>query len=271
MSETSPLNETERLLQVTALVSSRNEADLLGRCLDAIRFCDEIVVIDIESDDETAAVAEAHGARVVRHPYVPIAEWARVTVAPQARHDWLFVVDPDEEVPPALAAEVAGLLPTIPDDVAAVDAPRQYYFAGRPLRGTIWGGANKRRLLVRRSTVDLTPTIWGGMRVHPGYRVLELPFTPETAIVHRWASSYRELIERHGRYLRLEPVDRAAAGEVTGYWAIALTPWRSFRESFVAKKGYLDGATGLALSLFWAAFRTAGELALLRRLRRAAS
>ena len=224
-------------------------------------------MIDVESSDDTAAVAEAHGARVVRHPYVPIAEAARVTVAPQARHDWLLVVDPDEEVPPALAREVAALLPTLEDDVAAVDAPRQYYFAGRPLRGTVWGGPNKRRLLVRRSAVTLTPAIWGGMTIHEGYRVVELPFTAETAIVHRWARGWPELAERHRRYLRLEPADRAAAGEVTGWRAVLSMPWRAFRESYVTRRGYLDGITGLRLSLFWAVFRTRGELALLRRLR----
>lgn len=258
-------------LPVSALVSSRDEAHLLGRCLSAIGFCDEIVVIDIDSTDDTVAVAEAHGARVVHHELVPIAEWARVTVAPQARHDWLLVVDPDEVLPEALAREVAALLPEIPDDVAAVDAPRRYYFAGRPLRGTVWGGPNKRRLLVRRAAVELTPTIWGGMRIRPGYRVLDLPFTPETAIAHYWASGYRELIERHRKYLKLEPVDRAAAGEITGYRALASTPWRSFRESFVSKRGYRDGLTGLGLSLFWATFRTLGELALLRILRRGTS
>ena len=56
-----------------------------------------------------AVAAAAHGARVVHHGFVPIAEAARVTVAPQARHDWLLVVDPDEEVPPALADEALGI------------------------------------------------------------------------------------------------------------------------------------------------------------------
>jgi glycosyltransferase involved in cell wall biosynthesis len=152
-------------LPLTAIVSSRNEAHLLGRCLDSIAFCDELILIDIESTDDTVAVAERHGARVVRHAYVGIAEAARVNVAPQARHDWLLVVDPDEEVPAELAAEVERMLREIADDVAAVDAPRQYYFAGRPLQGTVWGGPNKRRLLVRRSAVERTPTIWGGMRI----------------------------------------------------------------------------------------------------------
>jgi glycosyltransferase involved in cell wall biosynthesis len=258
---------TERL-PLSGLVTSRNEADLLGRCLDSIAFCDEIIVIDVESDDHTAEVAASHGAWVVRHALVPIAEAARVTVAPKARHDWLLVIDPDEEVPRALAENVRELLPMIPSDVAAVDAPRQYYFAGKPLRGTIWGGPNKRRLLVRRSAVELTPTIWGGMRIKPGYRVLEMPFTSETAIVHLWTTGYRDLVRRHLHYLKLEPVDRAAGGEVTGFRALARTPWRSFRESFLQKKGYRDGPRGLALSLFWAVFRTAGEAALLQRLRR---
>jgi len=254
-------------LPFTALVSSHNEAHLLGRCLDSIAFCAEIIVVDIDSDDDTAVVAEAHGARVVRHGYVPIAEAARVTVAPQAKHDWLLVVDPDEEVPSALADEVRRTFSSLDADVAAVDAPRQYYFAGRPLRGTVWGGPNRRRLLVRRSGVELTPAIWGGMRILDGYTVLELPFTSETAIVHRWAGGYRELVERHRRYLSVEPVDRAAAGEVTGVRAVIRMPWASFVESYVRKRGYRDGMRGLVLSLFWAWFRTAGEIALLRRLR----
>jgi glycosyltransferase involved in cell wall biosynthesis len=254
-------------LPLTALVTSRNEARLLERCLPTVAFCDELIVIDVESSDDTAAVAAAHGARVVPHPLVPFAEVARATVAQQARHDWILVVDPDEEVPAALAHAVEQLLPTLDDDVAAVDAPRQYYFRGRPLRGTVWGGPNKRRLLVRRSGVELTPTIWGGMRIRPGFRVLELPFTADTAILHRWADGYGELFSRHRRYLRHEPVDREAAGEVTGVKAVARMPWRSFRESYVTKQGFRDGPTGLALSVFWAAFRTSGELALLRRLR----
>jgi glycosyltransferase involved in cell wall biosynthesis len=255
-------------LPVTGLVSSRNEAHLLDRCLASIEFCDELIVVDVDSSDDTALVAERRGARVVHHEFVPIGEWARVSMAPQARYDWLLVVDPDEVVPAALAYTLPALLRTVEPDVAAVDAPRQYYFAGKPLRGTVWGGANKRRLLVRRSGVELTPTIWGGMKIKPGFRILELPFTADTAIAHDWAGGYRELIARHAKYLKLEYADRAAAGEVTGYRAVATMPWRSFWQSFVTKRGYLDGLTGLALSVFWAAFRTLGELALLRKLNR---
>jgi glycosyltransferase involved in cell wall biosynthesis len=253
---------------ITAIVTSCNEASLLPRALAGIAFCDELIVVEVGSDgDDTAAVAERFGARFVRHPPVRIAEAARVTVAPEARHDLLLVIDPDEEVPEALAQEIAGLADDLPHDVAAVDAPLHFYFAGKPLRGTTWGGPNRRRMLVRRSAVELTPTIWGGMTLHDGYRVLVLPYSEETAIVHRWATGWRDLVAKHRRYLAQEAGDRPAAGHVTGVKEVARTPWRSFRESFVTKEGYRDGLTGLGLSLFWAWFRTASELQLLRRLR----
>jgi glycosyltransferase involved in cell wall biosynthesis len=255
-------------LPLSAVVASRNEADELRRCLPTLAFCDELIVIDLESSDDTADVAAAHGARVVPHPRVPIAEWARIDVVPQARHDWLLFTDPDEEIPPALADELGELLPGIPDEVGIVWAPIRFLVGGRPLRGTIWGGENRRRLLVRRDGVELTATTFGGTHLRPGFRMLELPFTEETAIRHHWVNGYRDWIAKHRRYLALEPIDRARAGNVTGVRAILAAPWRSFYASFVKRQGYRDGLVGLVLSLLWAAYTTASELALLRELRR---
>lgn len=255
-------------LPISALVASCDEADRLERALPTIAFCAEVIVIDLECGDATAAVARAHGARLIRHERVPIAEWARVTLAPEAAYEWLLFVDPDEELPTALGEEIERLLPTLAHDVAVVFAPIRHHFRGRPLRGTIWGGLGRRRLLVRRDGVTLTPTIWGGTTLRDGYRALELPLVTETAIAHYWADGYRDWARKHLRYLQLEPADRARRGEVTGVRAVAATPWRSFHESFVARQGFRDGLTGFALSALWALFRTAAEVALLRELSR---
>ena len=170
-------------------------------------------MIDIDSTDDTARGRGAHGARVVHHRYVPIAEAARVTVAPQARHDWLLVVDPDEEVPPALSAEVAAILPTLGDDVAAVDAPRQYYFGGRRLSGTVWGGPNKRRLLVHRGRVELHADDLGrdGDPPRAGRSTSSRsPTRPRSSIVGR--ADIASCTSGTAATSKLEPVDRVAAG-----------------------------------------------------------
>jgi glycosyltransferase involved in cell wall biosynthesis len=253
-------------LPITAVVVSRNEAGLLARCLPTIRFCDEILVVDLESEDDTAATAEAAGARVLRRRPVDSVERARYDAVGEARHDWLLFTDPDEQVPLALAVEVAELLPRLEADVALVYGPIQYRFGSRLLHGTVWGGPHWRRFLVRRDAVEITSVIYSGTLLRDGYRSVELPFSAEKAIVHYWAAGYLDLVRKHRRYVRVAAEDRARAGETTGWRAIAHTPWRSFRESFVEKRGYRDGLTGLVLSLFWAWHSTRSELALKRRL-----
>jgi glycosyltransferase involved in cell wall biosynthesis len=253
---------------VTAIVGSHDEAALLRGCLPSVAFCDEVIVIDIDSRDETAAVAREFGARVITHSWVPIAERARLELVDEARHDWLLFLDPDEVVPPALAVQIGELLPTLGPDVAVVDCPWQFYFRGLPLQGTIWGGISRKRTLARRGTADMRPTVHAGTRVPPGYRAHDIPFSGDNAIAHYWAPGYRALIAKHWRYLKLEGRDRRDHGQVTGYRDIAGTPWPAFYESFVTRRGYRDGITGLMLSLVWAVYSTGAKVALLRELKK---
>lgn len=254
---------------VSAIVSSHNEARLLERCLPTLEFCDELIVIDIASDDDTAAVACAHGARVLDHDWVPIAERARLELVGEASHDWLLFLDPDEEVPPALASQLTDLVPRLAEDVGVVDCPWQFYFRGRPLRGTVWGGISRKRTLALRGGAELRPTVHSGTKPLPGWRVEIVEYSGANAIAHYWATGWRPLIEKHWRYLGLEGRDRLAQGLVTGPRDILGTPLPAFYESFVRRRGYRDGLVGMGLSLLWAAYATGAKVALLRELRRA--
>jgi glycosyltransferase involved in cell wall biosynthesis len=256
---------------LTALVSSRNEGHLLGRCLDSIAFCDEIIVIDIDSDDDTAEVARKHGARVLRHPWVPIAERARLELGGEARNEWLLFLDPDEVFAPRLAMQVGALLSTLAPDVAVVDCPWQFYFRDKPLRGTIWGGVTFKRTLARRGAAELRPTVHSGTRPIEGFRAETIAFDGENAIAHYWSSDYRSLVEKHLRYLRLEGPDRLSQGMVTGYKDIVRTPAPAFWQSFITRRGYRDGVDGLLLSVLWSAYSTGAKIALLRELHRCRS
>jgi len=258
----------EKSAPITAIIGSHNEADLLPRCLRSVAFCDEVIVIDIDSTDGTAAVAEELGARVLRHSWVPIAERARLELVGEAKHDWLLFLDPDEELPPSLARQIGELLPTLDADVGAVDCPWRFYFRNRPLRGTIWGGVTRKRTLALRGGAELRPTVHSGTRLCPGYRAHVIPYSGDNAIAHYWAPGYGALIAKHLRYLTLEGEDRYRSGMITGYRDVVRTPWLGLYESFVRRGGYRDGATGLALSLLWSAYSTGAKIALLRELRR---
>ncbi|TMK26806.1 MAG: glycosyltransferase [Actinobacteria bacterium] len=252
---------------VTAIVSSHNEAHLLDRCLPTLAFCDELIVIDIASEDDTAAVARVHGARVLEHEWVPIAERARLDLVGEASHDWLLFMDPDEAMSPALAVQLTGLVPKLAGDVGVVDCPWQFYFRDRALRGTMWGGISRKRTLARRGGAELRPTVHSGTKPLPGHTIEVVDYTGDNAIAHYWAPGWRALIEKHWRYLGLEGRDRLEQGLVTGPRDILGTPLPAFYESFVRRRGYRDGLVGLGLSLLWAAYATGAKVALFRELR----
>lgn len=265
------MTEPVTRLPITAFVGSHNEARLLERCLPSLAFCDEVIVIDIASDDDTAAVARAHGARVLQHEWVPIAEHARLELVGEAANEWLLFIDPDEMLPPTLARQVGDLLPTLADDVSVINCPWQFRFRGRALRGTMWGGVTAKKFFVRLEGVELHPTVHGGTTIRSGYRAVSIEYDGTNAVAHHWADSYRSLIEKHRRYLTLEGPDRRRHGLITGYRDIVRTPWSSFVESFVARRGFRDGLTGFALSVLWAVYSTGAKIALLRELRRVPS
>lgn len=98
-------------IPLSVLVTTRNEARNLARCLAALERFEEIVVIDSHSTDETCDIAPAMGAGVVMFDwngqYPKKRQWCLDTLS--LKHDRVFFVDADEELTPELAAEIAAL------------------------------------------------------------------------------------------------------------------------------------------------------------------
>src|SRR3989344_3937576 len=91
---------------LTAVVIAKNEAADLAVCLSSLKFCDEILVIDDLSTDQTARVAKKFHARVIKHPLADDFAQQRNFGLKHSRHPWVLFVDADEEVNPHLAAEI---------------------------------------------------------------------------------------------------------------------------------------------------------------------
>ena len=89
---------------ISAIVHTYNAAEHLDACLTALAPADEILVVDMESTDNTVEIARRHGARVVVKPRGEhrLAEAYRDFAIHEAAHDWVLVVDADELVPPEL-------------------------------------------------------------------------------------------------------------------------------------------------------------------------
>jgi len=134
---------------LSCYVRTKNEAERIGEVVRAALACaDEVVVVDSGSTDDTVALAEAAGARVVSVPWRGNGGQKRAGEE-LCRHDWLLDLDADEIVSDALAAEIRALF-------AAGAPPRPVYellLVTVPPTGEIWDRfllAHRRKLYDRR-------------------------------------------------------------------------------------------------------------------------
>ncbi|WP_299484410.1 glycosyltransferase family 2 protein [uncultured Roseibium sp.] len=96
---------TDRL-PLSAFIISKNEADRIARPIQSVvDWVDEVIVVDSGSTDDTIAVAEGLGARVVHKEWEGYGPQKRYG-EDQCRNDWLINLDADEEVTPELADEI---------------------------------------------------------------------------------------------------------------------------------------------------------------------
>ena len=92
--------------KLTITIITLNEADRLGRVLEAVQgVADEIVVVDNASTDETVKIAKAGGATVFNNAFIGYGQQKRFA-EDRASHDWILNLDADEIVTPQLAAEL---------------------------------------------------------------------------------------------------------------------------------------------------------------------
>ncbi len=120
---------------ISVLILTKNEEQDLPGCLESVAWSDDIHVFDSFSSDGTVEIAEARGAHVKQRVFDGYA--AQLNVALQTlpfRYDWQLIVDADERVTPALAAEMRGAVADAPANVGAWRIPIDYFLGDAPLR-----------------------------------------------------------------------------------------------------------------------------------------
>lgn len=258
-------------LRLSAVVCSCNEAHYLPECLESLAFCDERIVIDLGSTDETVAVAAAHGARVVPHPRVPVVEQVRRFAVEQARHDWVVFFDPDTMFPAHRQEELRTLLASSPH-AGRVSSLQQNYFKRRPIHHGPWSGLGHCTVAIHRRRVELNHAVHAGIRLKDGWAKVVLPDreTEADAVKHYWVDSIGYMIAKHRRYARAEGPVRYERGERFAWRTAIRSAIRETKRGLIWKAGWRDGLQGVGLSLFWGWYHWACLMALRRTQRQRA-
>lgn len=122
-------------ISIAAIVIAKNEASNIRRCVESLAWCDEVVVVDDHSDDETASIALSLGAKVVTHRFESFAKqrnWAMEHCGIQA--DWILMLDADEVSTPEFAQRVQAQIQNASAQTVAFKTCRKTMFMGSWLK-----------------------------------------------------------------------------------------------------------------------------------------
>jgi hypothetical protein len=240
--------------RITAVVVSHNEAGKLRTCLPRLRWCDQLIVVNLASTDDTATVASQHADLVLDHPHCPIVEPVRCFAAEHATSPWLLFVDPDELVPAVLIDDIRQAVHDHPAS-GIIRLPWQFYFKGRRLDGTVWGGAHRsKRFLVHRFRCELNGLSQRGCELLPGFVETSVLPRPGNHIRHEWIDSWHQLFEKHIRLAWHEGPALAERGQRCEWRTLLVEPIKAFKYSLIDREGWREGRRGLMLSVVYSGY-----------------
>ncbi len=226
--------------RLSVIIIAQDEAANIGACLDSVAFADERIVVDSGSTDDTVAIARGKGARVEYHAFEGFGRQFNYALS-LAEGEWVFSIDADERVGPALAAE---LQQAMREGVAdGYEMPRLSTFCGREMRHCGWFPDYVLRLWRRgraRWTEDL---------VHP-HPVCDGPVARLKApLDHHPVLRIEQALRRMDHYSTLAADMLIARGKRVSFFSgIGHGLWM-FLRTYVLRAGFLDGREGFLLAV----------------------
>lgn len=229
-------------MKLSVILITKNEALNLGPCLESVRFADQIVVVDSGSSDATVEIARAAGAEVIQTADWPGFGVQKNRALDAASGEWVLSIDADERVTPDLAVEIRAVLAAAQSS-DAYDIPRRSWYCGRFIEHAGWSPDYVTRLF-RRGSARFTDDL-----VHERIVVTGNTARLASPMLHYTFRNFSEVLRKIDQYSTLSAQQRHAQGQRGSVGKAVLHGFAAFIRTYVFKRGFLDGAHGLALAI----------------------
>lgn len=252
---------------VSILIPIKNEAANLPRCLASVRWADETWIVDSQSTDGSVRIAEAAGAKVVQFAFSGTwpkkKNWALEHLP--FRHDWVFILDADEVLPPEAKEEFRAIVGDPQHTVSGYWINRRFMFMGRWLKHAYYPNWNLRLFrhqAGRYEKLTDVDTASGDNEVHEHVVVQGRTARLRCEMDHYAFPDVATFVEKHNRYSNWEArvsLDHVL-GKGAGHLQASRVGWRRrlkivsqrlpgrpllrFCWVYFWQRGFLDGREG---------------------------
>jgi glycosyltransferase involved in cell wall biosynthesis len=257
-------------VSISVLVLTKNEQQDLPACLESVSWCDDIIVYDSFSTDETQAIAERAGARVFKRVFDNWAahqNWGLRNLP--FKYPWVFYIDADERMTPELTAGIHNAVAD-PADHAAFRVRRRDFFSARWLKHVQTSPFYLRLFRPERMRyerlVNPVSVADGPVGSVSGY----LDHFPFSKGISHWVerhNSYstleaRQIIQNRRDHavfslrkaIRARDPDERRFHQKELFYRVPWRPVAKFLALYVGKRGFLDGRAGLTYAVLSAIY-----------------
>ncbi len=234
-------------MKISACIITFNEENKIAEAVESVAWADEILVVDSESTDETRAIAESLGAKVLIKNWEGFSKQKQFAVD-NAAHEWIFSLDADERVSGELKSEILKLKNISETDLAdGYRIPRLSFYMNRPIRHGGWYPDWQLRFFNRRKGH------WKNVLVHESVQMNETARVEKLSgdIFHysvEDASHHHQMIGT--RYAPLAARQLFERGKSTSPFKIVTAGLTTFLQTYILKGGFLDGLAGFCIARF---------------------
>jgi len=230
---------------ISVVINTLNNEDEISRAINSVKsLADEIVVCDMESSDNTSTIAKKLGAKVFSHKKENYVELVRNFMVSKATCDWIFILDPDEELQSSLVKKLREITKKPEADYYRI--PRKNIIFGKWIKHTNWWPDYNIRFFKKgfvswNEAIHSVPMTQG--------KGADLPDKEEYAIIHNNYENISSYLEKMVRYTDAGKDNLLKGGYVFSWKDLIKKPANEFLSRYFEGEGYKDGIHGLALSL----------------------
>ncbi len=228
-------------LPVTLAIITMNEESKIGRCIESCPWASEIVVVDSGSQDRTVEIAKKMGATVVVEKFRGY-RGQKQYATDLAKNNWVLSLDADEVLSPDLAQEIERLFQNGVSRFDGYEMPRKSYHMGQWILHGGWYPDYQLRLF------DKTRGKWTGGNVHERVDTKTVKRL-RGEILHHVFDSLADQVDANNRYSTLGAMDLHQRGKKFSFLKLVLKPISKFFETYLFKRGFLDGMPGFIISV----------------------
>jgi len=226
--------------RITAIVITKDNGRDIGDCLDSLAFCDERVVVDSGSTDDTVKIAREKGASVTFQEWLGFGPQKNVALG-LAHGDWILWLDADERVTPALKIAIESAVESGAAD--GYEMSRLSTFCGRPMRHSGWHPDYVLRLF-RHGRGRFSGGLGHDHVICEG-KVARIP----GVILHFAVRRLEDSLVRVDRYSTAGAQTMLASGRRVWFATGITRGLFAFFRTYVLQLGFLDGRLGFLLAV----------------------